>query len=165
MIISLLSFHVVSEIRSCWGNLQPVFLEILGWCDHCIIYNSEPYLKDLFFSWIHLRGQSLRGAWLRLSGGLEKSRFPELRGTIFPPIGTGCAPGVQGFRSAAPEHHVLNIDQTPVAAFAAVLELGEPLLGNFVRDHWLESVDMIRVTPSKWPWCVVLITNSDVELS
>lgn len=75
MIISLLSFHVVSEIRSCWKNLQPVFLEILGWCDHCIIYNSEPYLKDLFFSWIHLRGQSLGGAWLRLSGGLENQDF------------------------------------------------------------------------------------------
>lgn len=70
-IISLLSFHVDSRIRSCWKKLQHVFLEILGWCDRWIIYNSEPYLNDLFFSWIHLSGQSPRGAWLRLSGDLE----------------------------------------------------------------------------------------------
>lgn len=127
--------YVDSRIRSCWKNLQHVFLEILGWWDHWIIYNSEPYLNDLFFSWIHLSGQSPRGAWLRLSGDLE-IKISWIAGNNLSTYWHKLCPRSIGFPECSTRTPRSEYCPDTVAAFTAVLELGEPLLGNFVRDHW-----------------------------
>lgn len=134
-IIFMLSFHSDTKLRSCCENLQHVFLEILEWCGHWIIYNSEPYLNYFLFSSIHLNGQSeAKRIMTQTHRRLINQDFLNCKEQPFHLLAQNVSPQEwQDFQNGAPKYHALNSNQETMVAFAEGLEFQQPFQGNLLE--------------------------------